>query len=401
MPHKGQKLKIRKPATVKPAGMPKRTTDPLGHLPLIPYMEAHFEWMGVTGYSPTTIRARRQAIRRFIAWCGRNGLAQLTDITKVALERYQRHLFHYRKDDGTPLTQGSQLGALAPLKTWFKWLARERHIVFDPASELDLPPCPKHLPRFILSVREVEDILAEADPGTPYGLRDRAMLELLYSTGIRRMEAARLALYDVDAGRRLVFVREGKGAKDRVVPMGHRALSWLERYITEARPLLCRAECTALFLTDYGEPVSPEFVASHVKRYMHFAGIDKPGATHLLRHAMATHMLEAGADVRVLQVLLGHACLNTTEIYAHVSVEHLKAIHDATHPARAQPTGSGRSPDLAPGGPAELRKLLQTLTHVQQECARATDYLRRWAGLDGSLVSAITPTGQYRTKKDH
>jgi integrase/recombinase XerD len=401
MPRKGQNLKIRKPATIKPTGRPRRTTDPLAHLPLIPYMEGHFEWMGVTGYSPTTIRARRQAIRRFIAWCGRNGLAKLADITKVVLESYQRHLFYYRKADGTPLTQGSQIGALAPLKTWFKWLAREHHIPCDPASELDLPPCPKHLPRFILSVREVEAILAEADPVTPYGLRDRAMLELLYSTGLRRMEVARLALHDMDADRRLMFVREGKGAKDRVVPMGYRALSWLERYLTDARPILSKAQCSALFLTDYGEPVSPEFVAAHVKRYMRFAGIDKPGATHLLRHAVATHMLEAGADVRVLQVLLGHTCLNTTEIYAHVSVEHLKAIHDATHPARAQHTESEKLADMAPWGPAELRALLQTLTQVQQECARATEFIRRRLDSAVRFVSETTPTGQFRTKKDH
>ncbi|WP_322034610.1 tyrosine-type recombinase/integrase [Burkholderia sp. BCC1970] len=125
---------------------------------------------------------------------------------------------------------GTRHGALAPLKTWFKWLARENHILYNPASELDLPKLPKHLLRAILSVREVETILAETDPATPYGLRDRAMLELLYSTGIRRMEVAGLALYDVDATRRLVFVREGKGAKDRVVPIGERALAWLDRY---------------------------------------------------------------------------------------------------------------------------------------------------------------------------
>ncbi|MEF9406636.1 site-specific tyrosine recombinase XerC, partial [Ralstonia solanacearum species complex bacterium KE055] len=283
-----------------------------------------------------TVRARRISIRRFIVWCEERGIAQPADVTKIVLERYQRHLFYYRKPNGAPLTLGSQHGALAPLKTWFKWLARENHILYNPASELDLPKLPKHLPRAILSVQEVEAILAEADPDTPYGLRDRAMLELLYSTGIRRMEVAGLALYDVDAMRRLVFVREGKGAKDRVVPIGERALAWLDRYLTEARPQLIVGQQQALFVTDYGEPVSPEFVASHVKRYMEFAGIQKPGATHLLRHAMATHMLEAGADVRVLQALLGHANLNTTEIYTHVSIEHLRAIHDATHPARLQ-----------------------------------------------------------------
>ncbi len=336
MPRKGQRLKTRKPSAVKPAGPKKRAVDPLAHLVLTRYMEAHFEALLVTGYSADTVRARRISIRRFIVWCEERGIAQPADVTRAVLERYQRHLFYYRKPNGAPLTLGSQHGALAPLKTWFKWLARENHILYNPASELDLPKLPKHLPRAILSVQEVEAILAEADPDTPYGLRDRAMLELLYSTGIRRMEVAGLALYDVDAMRRLVFVREGKGAKDRVVPIGERALAWLDRYLTEARPQLIVGQQQALFVTDYGEAVSPEFVASHVKRYMEFAGIQKPGATHLLRHAMATHMLEAGADVRVLQALLGHANLNTTEIYTHVSIEHLRAIHDATHPARLQ-----------------------------------------------------------------
>ena len=367
MPRKGQKLKVRRPGAVKPAGPLKRTVDPLGHLVLVRYMEAHFEWMCVTGYSVDTVRARRQVIRRFIAWCDERGLAQPADITKPVLERYQRHLYYYRKSDGAPLTLGSQHGALAPLKTWFKWLARENHILYNPASELDLPRCPKHLPRSILSVQEVEAILTEADPSTPYGLRDRAMLELVYSTGLRRMEVAGLALYDVDANRRLVFVREGKGAQDRVVPIGERALAWLDRYITEARTLLIAAELPALFVTDYGEPVAPDFVAARVKRYMDFAGVKKPGATHLLRHAMATHMLEAGADVRVLQALLGHSCLNTTAIYTHVSIEHLKAIHDATHPARLQRPSAAPVP-LVPlsADHAAQHTLLQALADEQE-----------------------------------
>lgn len=334
MPRKGQKLKVRRPGAVKPSGPVPRTVDPLGHLILTRYLEAHLEALLVKGYSTDTVRVRRIALRRFIVWSEARGLHQPADITKAVLERYQRHLFYYRKPDGTPLTLGSQHSALAPLKTWFKWLTRENHLQYNPASELDLPKLPKHLPRAILSVAEVEAILAEAEPDTPYGLRDRALLELLYSTGLRRMEAAALALYDVDANRRLVFVREGKGRRDRVVPIGERALAWLERYLGESRPQLVGAEHGTLFVTDYGEPVSPEFVANRVKRYMEFAGIKKPGATHLLRHAMATHMLEGGADVRVLQALLGHASLNTTEIYTHVSIEHLVAIHAATHPAR-------------------------------------------------------------------
>lgn len=341
MPRRGQRLKTRKAAAVKPKGGGKRADDPLAGNPLLAYLEVHCEWMLVTGYSAYGVGTRRVALRRFIAWAAERGIDRPQEIARPVLERYQRHLFYYRKSDGKPLTIGTQHGCLAPLKTFFQWLARGNHILYNPASELQLPRLPKHLPRAILSVAEVEAVLAAADHTNPQGLRDRALLETLYSSGLRRSEAAHLALYDLDASRRLLFVREGKGARDRVVPVGARALAWLDRYLTQARPQLLAHPHDTLFVTDYGEPASPEFIAAKVKRYMLFAGIDKPGATHLLRHAMATHMLEAGADVRVLQALLGHANLNTTQIYTHVSIEHLRAIHDATHPARLARTQAG------------------------------------------------------------
>jgi integrase/recombinase XerD len=333
MPRKGQRLKTRKPAWPKPRGLPARE-DALASHALTRWMEAHFEWMLVTGYTADTIRARRIALKRFIRWCADRGINEPNEITKPIIERYQRHLFYYRKADGAPMTLGSQFGALAPRKTFFKWLARENHILYNPASELQLPKQPKHLPRTILSVVEVEAILNQADPVNVQGMRDRAMLEVLYSTGMRRMELPGLALYDVDVTRRLVFVREGKGRRDRVSPIGERACAWVEKYLTEARPLLIAANTEALFVSDYGEPVTPELVAAKVKRYMQFAGIDKPGATHLFRHACATHMLENGADTRFIQAMLGHADLATTQIYTHVSIEKLKEIHAATHPAK-------------------------------------------------------------------
>jgi len=334
MPRKGQRLKTRKVAWPKPRLPRSDRADPLGHLALHAYLNAHFEWMAVSGYAEDTIRARRTALRRFIAWCEERALRDPKDITKPILERYQRHLFYYRKADGRPMTLGTQFGCLAPLKTFFKWLARENHILYNPASELTLPKLPKHLPRVILSTQEVESILREAQPSNAAGLRDRALLETLYSTALRRMELPGLALYDVDLTRRLVMVREGKGRRDRVVPIGARAAAWVDKYLQESRPQLLIAESEALFLTDYGEPVTPEYVAERVRRYMHFAGIDKPGATHLLRHACATHMLENGADTRFIQALLGHADLGTTQIYTHVSIDKLKEIHDATHPAK-------------------------------------------------------------------
>jgi integrase/recombinase XerD len=337
MPRKGQRVKQRKTVWPKPSGPAHERADPLARLPLTRYMDEHFEWMRVTGYSQDTVRARRIAIRRFIGWCAERGIERPGEVSKAILERYQRSLFYYRREDGRPLTLGTQLGCLAPLKTWFKWLARENHIAFNPASELELPRQPKHLPRSILSVQEIEAILAEADPATPQGLRDRAMLETLYSTGLRRMELPGLALGDVDLARRLVFVREGKGRRDRVIPIGARAVAWLDRYLTEARLQLIVADTQALFVSDYGEPVTPEFLAHKVKRYMAFAGVDKPGAAHLFRHACATHMLEGGADIRYIQAMLGHADLSTTEIYTHVSIEKLQQIHAATHPARLKP----------------------------------------------------------------
>ncbi len=322
-----------KPGPVKGRNY-ERKPDPLAQLPLTRYMDEHFEWMLMTGYTPDTVRGRRQAIRRFIAWCDDRGLSDPKEITKPILERYQRHLFYYRKADGAPLSLGSQHACLTPLKTFFKWLAKENHILWNPASELELPPQPKHLPRALLSVEDVEQILRAADHTTTTGLRDRAMLEVLYSTGLRRTELANLRRYDADLSRLTVFVHEGKGRKDRVVPLGERAALWLDKYMMESRPLLASNDCDALFVTDYGEPIRPDFLASRVNRYMELAGIDKPGSCHLFRHACATHMLDNGADIRFIQAMLGHAALSSTERYTHVAIGKLQQIHAATHPAR-------------------------------------------------------------------
>ena len=336
MPRKGQRLKTRKASAIKPRGCKPRLPedDPLRHNCLLRYMEDHFEWMLVTGYSPDTVRARRQAIRRFIVWCDERGLDDPREITRPMLERYQRYLFYYRKEDGAPLTIGMQVQYLAPLKTWFKWLSRSHHILANPAAEIDLPKQPKCLPRSVPSVQEVEAILSEADPATAAGLRDRAMLETLYATGLRRMELPGVNIYDVDMNRGVLWVRHGKGKRERIVPLGDRAMAWLDKYLTESRPQLLAGDTAALFLTDYGEPVQPHYVADKVKRYMQFANVNKIGSTHLLRHACATHMLEGGADIRYIQEMLGHANLQTTEIYTHVSIDKLIAVHGATHPSR-------------------------------------------------------------------
>ena len=309
-----------------------RQLDPNG---IAPYLDAHLEWLAVKGYADDTINRRDVGLRRFIEWTDERALTQPQDITKPILERYQRHLYYYRKPDGKPLTLGTQHSLLAPVKTFFKWLTQENHLLYNPASELMLPKQPKRLPLDILSVDEVESVLAMPDHTTPSGLRDRAILETLYSTGLRRMELPALKIHDIDLHRAIVVVREGKGRRDRVIPIGERALAWVEKYVTESRPkLLLHQHEEALFLNDYGEPLPRDMLARKVKHYMKQAGVKKTGSCHLFRHAMATHMLDNGADTRFIQAMLGHADLATTQIYTHVSIEKLREIHAATHPAK-------------------------------------------------------------------
>jgi integrase/recombinase XerD len=330
-----------------------RKPDALAHLKLTHAMEAHFQALLIAGGSPETVRGRRVCLRQFIAWADERGLAEPGQVTAGILALYQRHLFARRKPDGAPLTLGTQFGCLMALRGWFRWLAAEGTIPLNPAAGLALPRLPKHLPRALLGVAETEAVLAAADPATPEGLRDRALLELLYSTGLRRAEVARLRRYDADLARLVVFVREGKGRKDRVVPLGARAAAWLVRYLTEARPRLLGAAGEALFVTDWGEPITPEHAADAVRRAKHRAGVRTPGATHLLRHACATHMLEGGADVRHIQALLGHASLATTERYTHVAIASLQQVHARTHPAArvsAEPTPSHSGPETDPPG---------------------------------------------------
>ena len=302
--------------------------------PLMGYVRAFLEWSEVHGFRPQGVILRGKALNRFVAWCDERAIVRMADITLPILERYQQHLFHYRQKNGKPLSFTTQQLMLVPLKGFFKWAARERHILGNPASELILPKKPASLPRYVLSIVQVESVLNQTDASHPTGIRDRAMLEVLYSTGVRRTELAGLCLCDWNRGGTLT-VRQGKGGRDRVVPVGARAEAWLTRYVDDVRPELVTSHSgDTLFLTDYGEAFEKNRLGDLVRRYLDWAGITVPGSCHLFRHACATHMLENGADVRYIQVLLGHADITSTEIYTKVSITKLREIHAATHPAR-------------------------------------------------------------------
>lgn len=294
-----------------------------------------YEWCQIQQYTDATLRTWKSVLRQFSQWCLERGIDQPRLVTYPMLGKYQRYLYYYRKKDGEPLSSSSQNSRLAPVKSFFRWLTREHYILFNPASELQLPKRQRRLPRAILSLAEVENLFSQIDTNEIYGIRDRAMVEVLYSTGIRRMEVVNLKLHNIDYGWGTVFICEGKGRKDRVVPIGERALAWVRKYQDDVRPqLLIGDDDYTLFLNQYGEKMSMGALSRRVRGYKLAAGIDKPGSCHLFRHSMATHMLENGADIRYIQELLGHAKLDTTQIYTQVSIKKLKSIHEATHPAR-------------------------------------------------------------------
>jgi integrase/recombinase XerD len=321
MPRKGQR------AEKQP--LPGDPRDPIGFIVL---SEAFLQWMAVTNYSQATIKNRRTYLRYFIIWCDDRGLTQPSEITRPIVDRYQRYLYYYRKKDGHPLSFRSQHTRLTSVRSFFKWLAKNNHILYNPAYDLELPKLGHRLPKHVLTERESEKIINMPDINEPLGIRDRAILEVLYSTGMRRFELIGLKLYDIDAERGTLMVH-GKGKKDRMIPIGERALAWLEKYLNEVRPaLLLEPDDGTLFLTTYNEAFTKNRLTQLVRDYVNAADIGKKGACHLFRHTMATVMHENGADIRFIQQMLGHARLDTTQIYTRVSIRMLKEIHTATHP---------------------------------------------------------------------
>jgi len=315
----------------KPKPLPGDPTDPGS---LTAWMLRYLEALRVRHRSERTIATRREELRLFVAWCAARDLTRPADLTRPILQRYQRHLFYHRTKAGKPLAVSTQHARLVAVRSLFKWLTRENVVLSNPASELDLPRLPKKLPKHVLTPEEAGKVLALPDLDDPIGVRDRAVLELFYSTGIRRMELVALGVFDLDFSRRTLRVRAGKGDKERVVPVGERALGFGELYLLEVRPaLVCEPDPGVLFLTRDGQPFSPSRMSQLVRHYVSAADLGKTGSCHLWRHSCATSMLENGADLRYIQEMLGHVELSTTEVYTRVSITKLQEIHAATHPS--------------------------------------------------------------------
>jgi len=344
----------------------RRRSRPLPGDPKVPdgltaWAWRYLERLEVQGYSPHTLKSRRTALALFLAWAEARALVHPTSITRPILLRYQRHLFYYRRRTGKPLAPSTQSVWLSALKHFFSWLTKENVLLSNPASELELPRRSRPLPKEVLTPEEVETILALAEPSDALGLRDRAILEVFYSTGIRRQELVNLELTDVDVARSVLWVRLGKGRKDRVVPLGERAQAWCEKYLFDGRPELAyEPDCGTFFLSREGRRFTPDGMTQLVKGYVQRAELGKLGSCHLFRHAAATAMLENGADIRYIQEMLGHASPTTTAIYTRVSILKLREIHAATHPgARLRNPAASAEPAEEPDPSQVLEEILE------------------------------------------
>ncbi len=295
--------------------------------------EKYKEYLLVLNFSPSTVKNRALYLEKFFRWLVEMEIRQVTGVTRETMRDYQTHLAEQVTKEGEPWSVLTQNNALQSVKGFFRFLAEEEYLLGDPARSIRYAKKPKRLPRSILSAGEMKTLLKAPDTGTALGYRDRAILELLYSTGLRREEVNQLKVEDVDWEEGFVRVNQGKGGKDRVVPLGKIASRYLENYVKSVRPMLLKDHSKReLFLSMRGGRMSKNVVWAIVKRCTEESGLRKKVSPHTFRHTCATLMLKNKANLRHVQELLGHSSLDTTQVYTAVTVADLKAIHRKCHP---------------------------------------------------------------------
>lgn len=282
----------------------------------------------------STLRSYTASVRELLEFLEGVGVTALGEVGREQIEEYRAHLYYRRHHrTGKPLSAKTQGLRLVALRTFFRFLVREDYLLVDPTARLELPKNPEPLLGPLLTESEMVRLLEAPDVSTPLGLRDRTILELLYSTAVRNAELWALRLSHLDLGQGELRVVSGKGDKSRVTPLGETAGHWLERYLAEGRPVLARA-CSrdAVFLSWRGRRLGTKSICDLVKKHARAAGLTKRVTPHHLRHCCATHMLRRGAGLRHLQSLLGHATVETTQRYTRVEISDLRQVHRRCHP---------------------------------------------------------------------
>jgi integrase/recombinase XerD len=277
------------------------------------------------GLSRNTLDSYRRDLRLFATWLAAERNRDLADVERTDILAYLANRFRHAAKPR------SAARLLSSLKRFYQFLLREGRIAADPTLQIDSPKLPRSLPKS-LTEEDVERLLAAPDEAHPLGLRDKAMLETLYASGLRVSELVTMKVGQVSQDMGVVRII-GKGSKERLVPLGEEALSWIGRYANEGRPVILGGrQSDALFVTGRGEAMTRQAFWHLIRRYAARSGLGKTISPHTLRHAFATHLLNHGADLRVVQMLLGHADISTTQIYTHVARERLKQLHAKHHP---------------------------------------------------------------------
>ncbi len=277
------------------------------------------------GLSRNTLDAYRRDLAQFVLWLAGQRSKALQAANHADVQAYLAYQFRQK------LRASTAARMLSTLKRFYRWLQRQNRINVDPTLNIDAPKLPRTLPKS-LTEADVDSLLAAPDGNTPRGARDKAMLETLYASGLRVSELVTLKLPQVSQDMGVVRVL-GKGSKERLVPLGEEALAQVKQYVATARPALLAGKASDdLFVTAQGGAMTRQSFWQIIKRYALLAGLKRSISPHVLRHAFATHLLNHGADLRVVQLLLGHADISTTQIYTHVARERLKQLHAAHHP---------------------------------------------------------------------
>ena len=300
------------------------------------WLERFDDYLQLRGFTENTRQSYGYSVRRFLRFVADRGLTTVAELSRGEVDAYRVHLHHWRKANGEPLALSGQAAKLNAVLSFLRYLYDEKLILANPAQGVRLPKRPDKLPAGLPDESQVVKLLETPDTATPLGLRDRAILELLYSSAIRNTELRLLEIANLDLVRLEVRVECGKGRKGRVVPIGKPAADWVEAYLKDGRPWLVRDPDTRpVFLNTLGRMMSAELLAEMVRERSREAGLLGKVTPHTLRHACATHMLAHRAGLSHLQQLLGHASVETTRRYARVEISDLREVHRRCHPREA------------------------------------------------------------------
>lgn len=289
--------------------------------------------MNAIGRSPHTVKSAKSALKELHLFLQSLDVDQIEHLDHDTLMQYREELAWRLTPKGTPLTSRSQSELLGHLRAFCRWLVATDFLVGDPSAKIPNPKKPQPLPKSILEPKEVQKILKQPDMTTAQGYRNRVILEVLYSTAIRCGEIANIKLEDMDTDSGYIIIRQGKGQKDRVVPLGENVCKLIDTYLIGIRADWINTDNDPhLFLNRWGQGLKPIGIWFVVKKYAKAAKLKKPVSTHTFRHSCATHMLRNGAPIRHLQEMLGHASLETTQVYTRITINDLKKVHSQYHP---------------------------------------------------------------------